>query len=277
LLDIPREHFTVQRPKGREIPVVLEIPHAGLAVDPWALATLSAPARAIGVDADLYVDELYAGAAEEGASCIIAHTSRYVCDLNRSETDFDSRSVAGGQGQNAPHGLIWRRTTDDQPAIVAPLSAQELQRRIDTFYRPYHHALSLLVSEKLKRFGYVIVLCAHSMPSRGRSGHGDSGTERADIVPGSRGRSTATAAVIDLPEQLALKRNWTVTHDDPYRGGYTTGLYGRPAESIHAVQVELARRLYMDERTLYKKSGDFNRVADYCVELVRELGALKIA
>jgi N-formylglutamate amidohydrolase len=134
----------------------------------------------------------------------------------------------------------------------------------------------LLVSEKLQRFGYVIVLCAHSMPSRGRSGHGDSGAERADIVPGSRGRSTAAAAIIDLPEQLALQRNWTVTHDEPYRGGYTTGLYGRPAESIHAVQVEIARRLYMDERTLCKKNGDFGRVAEYCSELVQCLGALTL-
>lgn len=275
-LDNPGQNFSVHQPQGHEIPVVVEIPHAGLGVDPWALATLAAPARCIGIDADLYVDQLYRGASAAGATCLVAHTSRYVCDLNRSETDVDARSVAGAQGANSTHGLIWRRTTDDQPAIVAPLSTQEFQRRLDSIYRPYHRALADLVSDKLARFGHVVVLCAHSMPSRGRPGHRDAGTDRADVVPGSRGRSTAAAAVIDLPEQLARERNWTVLHDDPYRGGFTTGFYGRPAQGIHAVQVELARRLYMDERTLRKKDPDFEQVAEYCVDLVERLGALKL-
>jgi N-formylglutamate amidohydrolase len=237
---------------------------------------LTASARAIGVDADLYVDELYQDAAACGASVLIAHFSRYVCDLNRSESDVDSRSVAGARGNNAPHGLIWRRTTDDQPAIAAPLSPQELERRMQKIYRPYHQAMADLVQAKLQRFGYVKVLCAHSMPSRGRPGHRDAGTDRCDIVPGSRGRTTAVQNMIELPEVLAKKRGWTVAHDDPYRGGYTTGLYGRPEQRIHAVQVEIARRLYMDEQTLARTPDSFGQVRDYCKELVSALGQLPI-
>jgi N-formylglutamate amidohydrolase len=273
---LPQSLFSIREPTGREIPVVVEIPHAGLGVDLTALGTLTASARAIGVDADLYVDELYRDAASCGASVLIAHLSRYVCDLNRSETDVDSRSVAGARGTSAPHGLIWRRTTDDQPAIAAPLSPQELERRLQTIYRPYHQAMADLVQAKLQRFGYVRVLCAHSMPSRGRPGHRDAGTDRCDIVPGSRGRTTASQVMIELPEVLAKKRGWTVAHDDPYRGGYTTGLYGRPEQRIHAVQVELARRLYMDEVTLARRPESFDQVRDYCTELVTALGELPI-
>jgi N-formylglutamate amidohydrolase len=199
-----------------------------------------------------------------------------VCDLNRSESDLDSRSVAGARGNNAPHGLIWRRTTDDQPAIAAPLSPQELERRMQTIYRPYHQAMADLVQGKLQRFGYVKVLCAHSMPSRGRPGHRDAGTDRCDIVPGSRGRTTAAQNMIELPELLAKKRGWTVAHDDPYRGGYTTGLYGRPEQRIHAVQVEIARRLYMDEITLVRRGDGFGQVREYCRELVTALGELSL-
>jgi N-formylglutamate amidohydrolase len=274
--NLPRTPFSIFQPIGREIPVVVEIPHAGLGVDLDALATLTAPARAIGIDADLYVDELYQDAAACGASVLIAHLSRYVCDLNRSESDLDSRSVAGARGNNAPHGLIWRRTTDDQPAIAAPLSPQELERRMQTIYRPYHQAMADLVQGKLQRFGYVKVLCAHSMPSRGRPGHRDAGTDRCDIVPGSRGRTTAAQNMIELPELLAKKRCWTVAHDDPYRGGYTTGLYGRPEQRIHAVQVEIARRLYMDEITLVRRGDGFGQVREYCRELVTALGELSL-
>lgn len=273
---VPDRIFTVHEPRGKEIPVVVEIPHAGLGVDTTAMATLSAPARAIGNDADLYVDDLYERAPLLGASMLVSHISRYVCDLNRGEGEVDARSVAGSTGGSFPHGLIWRRTTDDQPALVAPLSGQELQRRLQTIYHPYHRALADLVSAKLTRFGHVVVLCAHSMPSRGRPGHRDSGTERADIVPGSRGGRTAAPLVIQTPELLATERGWSVTHDDPYRGGYTTGLYGRPSQDVHAVQVELARRLYMDESTLRKKEADFPRVAAYCDALVERLGSLQL-
>ena len=78
-------YFSVREPTSRETAVVVEIPHAGLAIDAESLATITAPARAIGQDADLYVDELYVEAPALGATVLVAHASRYVCDLNRAE------------------------------------------------------------------------------------------------------------------------------------------------------------------------------------------------
>jgi N-formylglutamate deformylase len=269
-------YFSVREPQGRETPLVVEIPHAGVMVDPESLATLAAPARSIGQDADLYVDDLYARAPELGATVIVAHVSRYVCDLNRAENDVDGLAVQGAPTRSAPHGLIWRATTENQPSLQAPLTSHELERRLELVYRPYHRALSALVERKRRTFGYAVVLCAHSMPSLGRLGHTDAGRERADVVPGSRGRTTAAASVIEAPELLAKEIGWTVSHDDPYRGGYSTGYYGRPESRIHAVQVELARRLYMDERSLTKKHSDFEKVSAFCDALVARLGALAL-
>ena len=266
-------YFSVREPEGTETPLIVEIPHAGVGVDPESLATLAAPARAIGQDADLYVDELYARAPALGATVLVSHMSRYVCDLNRAETDLDGLAVQGAPARSAPHGLVWRATTENQPALQAPLSPRELERRLELVYRPYHRTLATLVEHKRRRFGYAIVLCAHSMPSSGRLGHTDAGRPRADVVPGSRGRTTAATAVIDAPDELAKEIGWTVSHDDPYRGGYSTGHYGRPDARVHAVQVELARRLYMDERTLSKKLNDFGNVSRYCDTLVARLGA----
>lgn len=265
--------FTVREPT-QERPLIVEVPHAGLVVDPLSMATLAAPVRCLGQDADLYVDELYARAPELGATLLVAHESRYVCDLNRDERDIDAGSVALAQGSAHPHGLIWRLTTDGKPALVAPLSNAEYQRRLDAYYRPYHATLSALIRRKVERFGYVVVLAAHSMPSSGRVGHRDPGTPRAQIVPGSRGRTSAHGSVIDIPDVLAATRGWSVCHDQPYRGGFTTAHYGRPKERVHLIQVELNRSLYMNELTLERLPAQFDATRVYCEDLVSALASV---
>lgn len=266
--------FNVVEPMGRAIPVVVEVPHAGLALDAQTLATLIAPAYAIGQDADLYVDELYSKVPEVGATLIVANGSRYVCDLNRGERDIDALAVEGGTMRSAPHGLVWRSTTEDRPALRAPLDRAEFDRRLARYYRPYHGTLAELVERTRQRFGYAIVVCGHSMPSRGRAGHSDPGRERADIVPGTRGRTTTGAPVIAEIEAVAAEFGWSLAHDDPYRGGFTTGCYGRPSDRVHAIQVEFARRLYMDETALCKSTEGFSRAQRFCTTFVERLGRL---
>src|SRR5690606_31342028 len=124
-------HFSVDRPEGGETPVVVEVPHAGLTVDPLALATLIAPARSLGRDADLYADELFADAPACGATLLRAHVSRYVCDLNRAPDEIDEQTSPVGTARSAPHGLIWRRTTEGRPALARPLPPEEVQRRLE--------------------------------------------------------------------------------------------------------------------------------------------------
>jgi N-formylglutamate amidohydrolase len=208
---------------------------------------------------------------------LVAHVSRYVCDLNRGEQDLDAHAAEGGTALSAPHGLVWRTTTEDKPALLAPLPREEIERRLQEIYRPYHQALERLIREKQERFGFAIVLCAHSMPSYGRAGHSDPGRHRADVVPGSRGRTTATRKVVETPEQVAQAFGWTVRHDDPYKGGFSTGHYGRPARGVHALQVELARRLYMNEQNLRKDPVGFARTREYCLELTDALGRLQLS
>lgn len=276
MLETRAVSFRVFAPQAHETAVVVEVPHAGLGVDALTSASLSAPVRSLGMDADLYVDELYAGAPGVGATLLVAEHSRYVCDLNRSELDVDPLAASGGTAQRAPHGLIWRDTTEGQRALYQPLARAELERRLEAYYRPYHRQLVMLLDAKRAKFGFAILLAGHSMPSRGRQGHADSGRDRADIVPGSRGRTTACAAVIDTPERIAQAMGWTVVHDVPYRGGFTTAHYGRPEVHQHALQVELSRRLYMNEMTLEKRVDGFEQTRDYCTRLVASLGELDL-
>ncbi len=292
-----RAPFELLEPTGPETPVVVEVPHAGLDLPGPFLEPLAAPARAIGRDADLYVDALYGDAPAEGASMLVARTSRYVVDLNRAEGDIDAEVVEGARTDlRMHHGLVWRTTSEGEPALVRKLKPAELEERLELVWRPYHRALLSVIARKQARFGVAIVLAAHSMPSVERNGAreawaprskawhprdegsrgADDARQRADVVPGTRGRRSADARYIDAVEAHASARGWTVRHDDPYAGGFTTQHYGRPSTGVHAVQVELARRLYLDEATL-RPNENFARAKVWCRELVARLGKLALA
>jgi N-formylglutamate amidohydrolase len=321
-----RAAFEVFEPAGIETPVVVEVPHAGLDLPAPFLEPLAAPARAIGRDADLYVDALYEEAPQEGAHLLVARASRYVVDVNRAETDVDAEVVEGARSDvRMHHGLVWRTTSEGEAALGRKLTKVELEERLELVWRPYHRVLAALVERKVARFGIAVVLAAHSMPSVDRmpvgalrhdgadrmpSGAGrqetpagdrdqrpppsaggrpstrelagpqshsvrgpSSGRPRADVVPGTRGRKSSAGQFIDAVEAMASARGWSVRHDEPYAGGYTTQHYGRPAAGVHVVQVELARRLYLDEATL-RPGPDFAGVRGWCRGLVRELGRL---
>jgi N-formylglutamate amidohydrolase len=296
-----RAPFELLEPAGAETPVIVEIPHAGLELPAPFLEPLAAPARSLGRDADLYVDALYADAPTEGASVIVCRTSRYVVDVNRAEGDVDGEVVEGvDSGVRMHHGLVWRTTADGDQALARKLTRGELDERLELVWRPYHRALAALIERKRARFGLAVVLAAHSMPSverqswqsnardpassraGGRDGARDAAREtrspraRADVVPGTRGRRSADARLIDAVEAHAVERGWTVRHDDPYAGGFTTQHYGRPADAVHAVQVELARRLYLDEATL-RPAAEFAAVRQWCRTLVGRLAKCAFA
>jgi N-formylglutamate amidohydrolase len=269
--------FEVVEPSPEhESPVLVEVPHASVAVPARLLGQIEAPARSLARDADLFVDGLYADAPETGATLLCARLSRYAVDLNRAEDDVDAESVEGGPPHSrAPRGVIWRLSGDGEKVLARPLPKSEVERRLADYHRPYHAEIRRILAHKVARFGVAVLLAGHSMPSRARWPSGEVGPARADVVPGTRGRTTADARFIDVVDQHAATRGWSVRHDEPYRGGYTTAIYGRPRDRIHAVQVELARRLYMEEDALTVHTR-FPEVRAWCRALVARLGELAL-
>jgi N-formylglutamate amidohydrolase len=259
---------------ARETPVIVEIPHAGTAVPAECLATLVAPVRALGFDADLHVDALYGDACAAGATLLVARLSRYVVDLNRAPDDVDGESVEGAPlPARYAHGLFWRSTTLGERAIEHPLSRQEAERRYRTMHAPYHDTLRARIEAKRAKFGYAVVLAAHSMPSEARA---TPGPPRADIVPGTRGRTSAAPPFIDALDTWAQAAGYSVRHDDPYRGGYTTQTYGNPSADVHVLQLEIARRLYMNETTLERLDVRFQTLRAQCTDLAARLGRVAV-
>jgi N-formylglutamate deformylase len=265
-------------PSTAAIPVLVEVPHAGITVPEAVQDELAAPEDAVLRDADIFVDELYANAPSLGATLLCARVSRYVVDLNRAQDDFDSATVSdhpatvGAQ----PRGVVWRATTDGRPVLRRPLTFAALRKRLARYYIPYHEALRQTLQQLHADFGHAILLAGHSMPSRGRSLHVDAGIRRADVVPGTRGRTSADARIIDLVDAPFRAAGLSVRHDDPYKGGFATTHYGRPSTGVHAIQIELSRALYVDETTFVRRAGDFEKLQALLDSLVTKLGQLEL-
>jgi N-formylglutamate amidohydrolase len=270
--------FRLARPLSRPSPVVVEIPHAGTAIPPDLADSIVATATDIARDSDLYVDELYDDAPTLGAVMLVAQNSRYVVDLNRFEDDVDLRVVpdAPTARSGVERGVLWHETTDGAPLLRAPLSLAAFTQRLDRYYRPYHRALAAEIAALHERFGYVIVVSAHSMPSASRPVPGVRSVRRADVVPGTRGRSTAHPALIDAIDTHFRAAGLSVRHDDPYRGGATTVRWGRPEDGVHAIQIELNRALYMDEITLQRRPERMAWLRSICSGLIKRFASMEL-
>lgn len=263
-------------PQTDASPVLVEVPHSGLQVPPEVEHEIEATPLSVLRDSDMYVDQLYQRAPHNGATLLVSRVSRYVVDLNRGPDDVDSAAVPRHpRARHIPaRGVVWRARTDGTPLLRTPLTVEQFSRRLALFYEPYHRTLREMAARIREQHGRVVILAAHSMPSAGRRMLGGGEVRRADVVPGTRGRSTADGRIIDLIDSHFREAGLTVKHDDPYRGGWTTSSYGAPRRGQHAVQIELNRALYVDERTSEIKKSDFAQLQKVLDELVDKLGKL---
>lgn len=271
----PEAHdFTLVAPPERGLPVLVEVPHAGLRIPPDTQRLLRVSHETLLRDADGHVDSVYIDAPRVGAGLLVAHVSRYVVDLNREPDDVDPASVEGATALRGwfPRGVIWRETAEGHLAMTRKLTRDEYEHRLARYYRPYHEALETTLRGLHRRYGRALVVAAHSMPSHDRAVGTSPGRRRADVVPGTRGRSTADPRLIDLVEQHFRAAGLSVRHDDPYRGGATTQRWGRPFEGFHAIQIELNRGLYMDEQRGTPHPQQVAFLRGLCTRLVARLG-----
>lgn len=254
---------------GNMGPLVVSVPHAGTWVPDEDAPLMALEQEALLRDADLHVDKLCAGVPALGVPVIRARVSRYVLDVNRAPDDVDREVCAELERpqRHSTRGLVWRLTTDGRAVLRRPLTRQELEDRIARIHRPYHEALATLLEERRARFGYAILLDAHSMPSTGRPGHTDPGVRRADIVPGDARGASCAPSISQLLRDHFEAAGFAVRMNDPYMGGYITRHHGRPGRGVHAIQLEMNRDLYMDEVT-------YGFDADKAARLVPRLEAL---
>jgi N-formylglutamate amidohydrolase len=173
-------------------------------------------------------------------------------------------------------GVIPRIVATGEEIYGRKLSFAEAAERIRRYWRPYHAALAAEIEATRRRFGICLLIDCHSMPSAGCGPQDrDRGWERVDFVLGDCRGGACAPMVTDQVEATLRRLGYTVLRNNPYSGGYVTQHYGRPAEGVHALQIEVNRGLYLDEVSLRRAPG-FQHLAADIGELIRSLGALPL-
>lgn len=252
--------FVLIEPFKRTTPLIFASPHSGRRYPRDLVASARVGLGSLRRSEDAFVDELFAGAAAHGAPILAASVGRAYVDLNRDPSELDPEmfceppvpSMHSARVQ-AGLGAIPRIAGDGQEIYWRKLPAGEAERRLALVYRPYHAMLAALVGEAQGQFGCAVVIDCHSMPSTAR------GPQQPDIVLGDRFGASCHPSITALAEAALRRMGYRVSRNAPFAGGHTTQTWGRPLRKVHALQVELNRSLYIDERTLERSSG-FKRV-----------------
>jgi N-formylglutamate deformylase len=247
-------------------PLVLDSPHSGTAYpdDFGHACELQTLRRA----EDTHVEKLYDFAPALGASWVEAFFPRSYLDANRDTTEIDVSlfdepwpdAVAADPkvlGKvRLGKGLVWRTTDDGLPIYQRKLGVAEVQARIARCWEPYHAAVAQAIDSAHQRHGYSIHLNCHSMPAVASS-HATEfpGEVHADFVIGNRDGTTSSGPLARLVCTHLESRGYSVSLNHPYKGVELVRRYGEPLQQRHSIQVEINRKLYMDEQTLDMHEG----------------------
>lgn len=233
-----------------DTPLVVSVPHCGTRIPARYAADIVADKPTMLRDADLHVDRLYENTPRLGGSLLSATISRYVLDLNRGPEEVEAAVCPDFRGARWPNSrsIVWRLATTGEPVQRRALTLEQLEERITTIHRPYHERLARLLAEKREKFGFAVLVEAHSMPSLGKKTHPDPGSYRADIVPGDNGGKTCAPSLSALVVEHFEAYGMRVAPNTPYAGGWNTRHYGQPDDGVHAIQIEINRNLYLHEQ-----------------------------
>jgi N-formylglutamate deformylase len=262
--------YRVTRPAGQTVPLVFASPHSGAHYTADFLADSRLDPVALRRSEDSFVDELFAAAPDHGAPLLAATFPRVFCDANREPWELDPAMFDGplppwvnsaSPRVGAGLGTIARVVATGEPVYRHKLPFAEAEARVRACWQPYHAALSGLIGETRAAFGACLLIDCHSMPT-----HPAHGSPPADFVLGDAHGTSCAPRATRLVEEVLTGLGYRVRRNDPYAGGYVTRHYGAPREGVHALQIEIARRLYMDEARVQRAPG--------LAALKRDLGRL---
>lgn len=240
-----------------EIPLIFDSPHSGTEYpEDFRYAC---PLDILRTAEDTHIEDLYGAAPEHGATLLGALFPRSYLDVNRHVGDIDEAlldakwpgAMNPGEKTRLGMGLVRRLAKPNLPVYARLLPVAEMERRIARCYEPYHAMLQGICDRLHGKFGVVWLVNCHSMPARGSAMSSDGpDAVRADFVLGDRDGTTCAPELTDFVARLLRGRGYSVKINDPYKGVEIVRRHGLPAQDRHALQIEVNRALYMDEKTL---------------------------
>jgi N-formylglutamate amidohydrolase len=228
---------------------------------------------------DMHIDALLADAPQAGASLLLATYPRAYVDLNREPYELDasmfsdqlpdfvnkdSTRVLGGLG------TIAKNVTERLEIYDRPLVFSEAEQRIEKIYFPFHTCLKKQIETARDFWGKAYLLDVHSMPSNAVRKYKGGKSGSVDFVLGNRHGRSCDADIYDVVYDFLTDAGYYVEKNKPYAGGYITEHYGNPSEGFHTLQLEVNRKLYMNE-TSYDLLGNSDEIRNLFSDLVSTL------
>ena len=243
----------------KPLPVLFASPHSGQYYPNSMLADICVPLMDLRRTEDAFVQDLYANTVNSGASLVHANYARSYVDLNRDARELDPAMFHDGPPRTvavpsprveAGLGCLPRVGARGEEIYARQISQAEGEYRLSHVYDAYHGYIRNRLETLHNTFGIAILIDCHSMPSRQPRKR-----PLPDIVLGDRFGSSCDNRLTSLVERTFRDMRYTVSRNAPYAGGYTTRCYGRPKRGVHALQIEINRSLYMDERAVKPNDG----------------------
>lgn len=270
--------LTLVAPTSPPIALVCDSPHSGTDYpDDFRYAVDLPDLRRC---EDTHVDALWSGVPQVGGQLLHAHFPRSYIDANRACTDIEAGLLsAPWPGELTPserclrlgNGLIYSKTTTLAPIYARQLDVQEVRQRIERYWMPYRQALRTAIDRTRQVHGRVWHLNLHSMPSNAYERLGLSADRPlADVVLGNLRGVTCAEAFTHCVADAFRALGYSVAINDPYVGQDLLREHGRPAEGCESLQIEMNRRLYLDEVTR-ERSDRFERTREDIDRVLRDV------
>lgn len=256
--------FDISKPDSQLIPFVFTSPHSGTNYSPSFIAKSKLDPLTLRCSEDSFIDDLFSEAPNYGAPLLKALFPRAYVDPNRETYELDQKMFE----EPLPHfvntksprvfagfGTVPRVVKNGKNIYRDKITFKEVTKRIESCYIPYHAALRFLIDETKLKFGKCILIDCHSMPSSGHSIAGKADNQQVDVVLGNKYGKTCAFELMQFVDSHLKSLNLVVRQNYPYAGGYTTQHYGNPGRSIHTLQIEVNRAIYMNEETITRNEN----------------------
>lgn len=258
------DQIEVIHPSEQTVPFVFASPHSGRRYPDAFLEQSLLDLNQLRQTEDAYVDLLVDMVPQFGAPLLKARFPRAYVDVNRAAEEIDPKLFSGRIPEDsdtktnrvlAGYGVIPRLGVDGKNLYKGKLPLREAEQRLAACYSPYHTQLRDLINTTVEKFGCAVVIDCHSMPSRGLWQNSAKPRRHVDFILGDRYGTSCAPALLSLTQNLFYEAGYVVTRNAPYAGGFVTQHYGRPSLGVHALQIEINRKLYLDERSVARNAG----------------------
>ena len=260
--------------------IIFNSPHSGSYYNKDFLNSTDLEIYDLRTSEDTFVSELFNSAKTFSSVLMEAKFPRSFVDLNRSHLELDPNIITGNfyfekTARNmAGLGVIPRFSGNGKEIYTKPITIEDAQKRLEYFYFPYHQFLKYLILESQKRLGYTVLFDCHSMPSKLNMENKNSNkNNNSDIILGDANGTSCSPFITEKVKKIFENYNFFVTKNHPFSGGFITKNYGDPDNNIHVIQIEINKKLYMDEINI-QKNVNFESFRKKLILIIEKLSKL---